>query len=77
MDRKLYLELCQKASVIKNQDKNENLDKCIKVVHKGVLYIPVGYELLFENGQPRHRAILRDLGSNSINYANLERVENL
>ena len=79
MDRKLYLELCQKVSVLKSGvcRVKQNVPDELKVVHNGQIYIPVAYELSFKNGEPQHRAILRDLCSNSITYTKLERVKNL
>lgn len=76
MDRKLYIELCQKVSVLKNGicGIKENVPDELKVVHNGVVYYPVAYELSFDKGQPKHTAILHDLSANSVTHANLERV---
>ena len=76
MDRKLYLELCQKVSVLKNGvcGIKENVPDDLKVVHNGVVYYPVAYELSFDKGQPKHTAILHDLSANSVTHADLERV---
>ena len=76
MDRKLYLELCQKVSMLKNGicGIKENVPDELKVVHNGIVYYPVAYELSFENGKPEHTAILHDLYANSIMNADLERV---
>jgi hypothetical protein len=77
MDRKLYLELCQKVSVLKNGilGIKENVPDDLKVICKGVTYYPVSYELSFDNGQPTHTAILHALRANSITKCNLERVK--
>lgn len=76
MDRKLYLELCQKVSVLKSGILRikENVPDELKVIHNGIVYYPVAYELSFDNGQPTHTAILHDLHANSITKCNLERV---
>ena len=76
MDRKLYLELCQKVSVLKNGicGIKENVPNELKVIHNGIAYYPVSYELSFDNGKPTHTAILHDLKANSITSADLERV---
>lgn len=76
MDRKLYLELCQKVSVLKSGvlGIKENVHDELKVVHNGIVYYPVAYELSFNKGQPTHTAILHDLKAKSITYAVLERV---
>lgn len=77
MDRKLYLELCQKVSILNNGVCNikENVPKEFKVVYNDIVYYPVAYELSFENGQTIHKAILHDLKANAIIECNLERVE--
>ena len=76
MDRKLYLELCQKVSVLKNGicGIKENVPDELKVIHNGIEYYPISYELSFDNGKPKHKAILHDLKANSIMNANLEKV---
>ena len=76
MDRKLYIELCQKVSVLKSGvlGIKENVPDDLKVICKGIIYYPVSYELSFYNGQPKHTAILHDLSANSVTHANLERV---
>ena len=76
MDRKLYLELCQKVSVLKNGLCGiiENVPDELKVIHNGIEYYPVSYKLSFDNGKPTHTAILHDLQANSITSADLERV---
>ena len=76
MDRKLYLELSQKVSVLKNGicGVKENVPNELKVIHNGIEYYPVSYKLSFDNGKPTHTAILHDLKANSITSADLERV---
>ena len=77
MDRKLYLELCQKVSVLKNGicGIKENVPDELKVIYNGIAYYPVSYELSFDDkGNVRHTAILHDLSANSIMNVNLERV---
>lgn len=77
MDRKLYLELCQKVSVLKNGicGIKENVPDELKVIYNGIAYYPVSYELSFDNGKPTHTAILHDLKVNSITSADLENVK--
>ena len=77
MERKLYLELCQKVSVLKNGicGIKENAPDELKVIYNGIAYYPVSYELSFDDkGNVRHTAILHDLKANSITSADLERV---
>lgn len=52
----------------------ENVPDELKVVHNGIVYYPVSYELSFNNGQPTHTAILHDLKANSTTHIKLERV---
>ena len=52
----------------------ENAPDDLKVIHNGIVYYPVAYELSFDKGQPKHTAILHDLQANSITKGDLERV---
>ena len=76
MDRKLYLELCQKVSVVKDGilGIKENVPDELKVIHNGIVYYHVAYELSFDNGQIKHTAILHALYANGITKCSLERV---
>lgn len=76
MDRTEFLKICQKVSVLKDGicGVKENVPDELKVVHNGIVYYPVAYELSFNKGQPTHTAILHDLKAKSITYAELERV---
>lgn len=77
MDRKLYLELCQKVSVLKDGilGIKKNVPNELKVIYNGIVYYPVAYVLTFdEKGNPQHDVILHDLRANSITQGKLERV---
>lgn len=76
MDRKLYLELCQKVSVLKNGicGIKENVPDELMVVYNGIKYYPTAYELSFDKGQPVHTAIIHDLKANSIMNVDLGKV---
>lgn len=76
IDRTDFLQICQKVSVLKSGILRikENVPDELKVIHNGIVYYPVAYELSFDNGQPTHIAILHDLNANSITNASLERV---
>ena len=77
MNRKLYIELCQKVSVLKSGicGIKENVPDELMVVCSGIKYYPVAYKLSFDDkGNVRHTAILHDLKANSIMNANLEKV---
>ena len=66
MERKRYLELCQKYAV--GED--------IRVKLKDTEYHPYRYELGFDDkGSSIHTAILKDIKANSVVYAMLESVK--
>lgn len=78
MERKEYLELCQKVALVKNSscsDKQQELEK-LKVVANDCKYYPVAYELKFDkNGNAIHTAVLHDLNARSVTYCPLEGVK--
>lgn len=77
MNRKSYIELCQKVSILKDGifRIKENVPTELKVIHNGIAYYPVAYVLTFdEKGNPQHDVILHDLRANSITQGKLERV---
>lgn len=66
MERKRYLELCQRYAV--GED--------IRVKLKETEYHPYQYELGFDDtGKSNHTAILKDLKANSLLYCGLEDVK--
>ena len=66
MERKRYLELCQKYAV--------GCD--IRVKYKDTEYYPWRYELSFDkNGEPIHTAILKDTKANSVVRVALENIK--
>ena len=66
MERKRYLELCQKYAVGGD----------IRVKYKDTEYHPYRYELGFDSsGKSIHTAILKDLKANSVVYVMLENVK--
>ena len=77
MDRKIYLELCQNVSMLESgiYGIKKDVPNELKVVYDGVVYYPVCYELSFYNGKPTHTAILHDLTTNSVTYADLSKVD--
>ena len=68
--------MCQKVSMLKSGicGIKENVPDELKVVHNGIVYYPVAYELSFDKGQTVHKVILHDLKANSVTHADLERV---
>lgn len=66
MERKRYLELCQKYAA--------GCD--VRVKYKDTEYHPKAYELSFDSsGKSIHTAILKDLKANSLLYCSLEEVK--
>lgn len=66
MERKQYLELCQKYAA--GED--------IRVKYKDAEYHPYRYELGFDSsGKSIHTAILKDSKANSLLYCRLEDVK--
>ena len=78
MRRDIFLQLCQRVSVLKNGicGIKENVPDELMVVYNGINYYPVAYELSFDDkGNARHTAILHDLKANSIINADLRKVK--
>ena len=77
MDRKKFLQICQKVSILKDgvSGIKINVPDDLKVIYNDIIYYPVAYELSFEEGNAIHKAILHDLKTNCIRYANLDRVD--
>ena len=66
MERKRYLELCQKCAVGGD----------IRVLYKDTEYHPCRYELGFDSsGKSIHTAILKDVNANSVLHTKLENVK--
>ena len=77
MDRTEFLQMCQKASMLKDGilGLKENVSDDLKIIHNGLLYYPVAYELSFDKGKTIHIAVLHDLNANSIIKCELGKVE--
>ena len=66
MERKLYLELCQRQAIKGG----------VLVEYGGIAYQPYSYELKFQSdGKIKHTAILKDEKENSLVYCKLEDVK--
>ena len=75
MDRAEYLQMCQKVSMLKSlYGIKRNVPQELLVKHNDIVYYPQAYELSFDNGATKHKAILHDLKTNSITYAELGKV---
>ena len=79
MQRDIFLQMCQKVSVLKSGlfGIKENVPDELIAIYNGVKYYPVSYELSFDKGQTVHKAILHDLKTNSIICADLNSVDKL
>lgn len=73
--RNEYLKMCQTVSryMAKHSDKNK-VPQDLICVFENIEYIPIAYELGFENGKSKHIAILHDKKANSITKALLAKV---
>lgn len=66
MERKLYLELCQRQA----------MKGGVLVEYDGVTFSPYAYELWFDYcGNTKHTAILKDKKANSLVYCDLQDVK--
>ena len=66
MERKLYLELCQRQAIKGG----------VPVEYSGIAYQPYAYELKFQqDGKIKQTAILKDQKENSLVYCKLEDVK--
>ena len=80
MERKKYLEMCQKCAMLEDDyfAVKKNVPDELKVIYNEATYYPYGYQLSFDgDGSARHIAVLHDLKCNSITMAILQRVEGL
>ena len=78
VQRDIFLQMCQKVSVLKNGicGIKENVPDELMVVYNGIKYYPVAYELSFDDkGKSIHTAILKDIKANSLLYCRLEDVK--
>ena len=65
MERKLYLELCQRQA----------MKGVVLVEYGGIAYQPYAYELKFQtDGKIKHTAILKEPTANCLVYCRLEDV---
>ena len=82
IDRKLYLEMCQKVAVLPSEilGIKRNVPDDLKVVYNNVVYYPISIEIGFnEKGKVINTAIIHSLIANSVvktNLGDLELYEN-
>lgn len=77
MDRKEFLQICQRVSVLLETTMHIKtaIPPELTVLYEGIQFYPVGYEMSFKQGISQHTAILHDMKSNNIVKVKLERVE--
>lgn len=71
MELKEYGRRCRLCSAIGEGFCPEHL----KVKHNGIMYMPVGYEVVFIKGKSSINAKLKDINANSVVYADIEKVK--
>ena len=76
MDRKEFLELCQRVAVLPSASGGiKKAPSSLWVKCQEIAFYPVGYKLTYTNeGKPSHTAILHDLNANSIIECDLSKV---
>lgn len=77
IDRKTYLEMCQKVAVLPSGvlGIKEKVPDELKVIYDGVVYYPLSLEISFDkDGKVINTAILHSLTANSIIERNLKDV---
>ena len=76
MDRKEFLEMCQRVAVLPSGSGGiKNTPPSLWVKCQEIAFYPVGYKLTYTNeGKPSHTAILHDLKANSIIECDLSKV---
>lgn len=77
MDRKLYLEACQKVSALRSGvfGIKQDIPKKLLVTFEGRVYYPESYLLSFRDGKPIHIAVVHDLKANSVFQVGLDNLE--
>lgn len=78
MDRKLFLELCQKCAVLPDgvMKIKQNIPDDYIVIFENILYYPVSYKISFDNfGMPQHIAVLHSMKANGIVECDLNKIK--
>ena len=76
MDRTEFLKLCQQVSTYPERfGIRQKIPSELIVICDGISYYPKAYEIAFDKGNAKHRAILHALNTNSITYCDLKKVE--
>ena len=77
MDRKEFLQICQKVSVLPETTMHTKtaIPPELTVLYEGIQFYPTGYEMTYKQAISQHTAILHDMKSNNIVKVKLERVK--
>lgn len=77
MDRKEFLQLCQRASVLPETTMHIKtaIPPELTVLYEGIQFYPIGYEMTFKQGISQHTAILHDMKAHSIVKVDLNKVK--
>ena len=77
IDRKEFLQICQKVSVLPETTMHIKtaIPPELTVLYEGIQFYPVGYEMTYKQGISQHTAILHDMKVNNIVKVKLERVK--
>lgn len=77
MDRKEFLQLCQRVSVLPETTMHIKMEipPELTVLYEGIQFYPIGYEMTFKQEIPQHTAILHDMKAHSVSYVDLSKVE--
>ena len=77
IERKTYLEMCQKVAILQSgvQNLKQNVPDGLKVVYDGIAYYPVSLDISFDkDGKVINTAILHSLTANSVIERNLKDI---
>ena len=77
IDRKTYLEMCQKVSVLERGvlGTKKDVPRELLVSYNKIEFYPEKYLLSFEKGQAIHTAVLHGINANYVVNVPLEMVE--
>ena len=76
MERKEFLELCQRVSALPDSViGKQRIPLKLLVEYNGAKYYPLKYVLWFKDGKSQHSAVLHDLKSKSTVTCPVDRVE--
>lgn len=79
IDRKEFLQICQKVSVLPETTMHikTKIPPELTVLYEGIQFYPTGYEMTFKQGISQHTAILHDMKQHSVIYVDLKKVERM